>query len=153
MQDSITFSNAKKTDPIANLDKPVSSITLRNTIDRAFSQNQISTAKYIVVNSGSKKIKIDPESIYYLKAASSNCEIHLKETEGMKRYLASNPMGTVAHILPPNIYCQVHRSYIVNLNKVFAFQGNRIFMDKALTIEIPISPSYLSKFKSRFYSV
>jgi DNA-binding LytR/AlgR family response regulator len=154
MQDPKTFEQAKQTNPKANIDKPVSTITLRNCLDLAISSNKDSnkTGKYIVVPSGSKKIKINPESIIYLRAAKNNCEIHLVD-EKIKRYLSSTPMGNVLQILNQEHFCQVHRSYVVNLKRVYAFQGSRVFMDRELKIEIPISPSHLTQFKSQFSAI
>ena len=154
IQDPQTFEAAKKTQPAANLDKPVSLISLRNSISLALPTNveRSLSNQYIVVPSGSKKIQISPESILYLKAAKNNCEIHL-ESGQPKRYLSSTPMGNVLKILNLPFFCQVHRSYVVNLNKVHAYQGGRVFMDTELNIEIPISNGYLAEFKSRFKAI
>lgn len=152
MQDPVTFAKARETKPVANLDKPVSSITLRNMIDLAFTANFNSTDQYLVIPSGSKKVKIESESILYLKAAKNNCEIYLVGKKP-KRYLSSTPMGNVYRILNDSRFCQVHRSYVINLKRVHAFQGNRVFMDEDLTIEIPISPSFMPDFKSRFQAL
>lgn len=154
LQDVTTLERALQTLPAANLDKPVSGISLRNAIAIALSKSTPSQKlpKYAVVSSQSKKITIDLNRICYLKADKNYCDIYFDCPNG-ERIVSSTPMGTVLETLKLDKLCQVHRSYAVNLEKVVSFQGNRIFMDRESKIEIPISPTYLVNFKDRFETI
>lgn len=153
LQDMDTFERAKKTNPSSNLPKPIGHIQLRNSISLALSQvKKTEEKKYIVISSELKKIKIDPEDILYLKAAGNHCEVHLSNST-KKRYLSSSPLGIVIKKINSPDFHQVHRSFVVNLNKVRAFNGNTIFLQSDPEIEIPISASYIADFKSKFNSL
>lgn len=154
MQDTTTLERALQTHPVANLDKPVSSISLRNAMAIGLSKSTSvqKTPKYAVVSSQSKKMTIDLNRICYLKADKNYCDIYFDCPDG-ERIVSSTPLGTVLEALKLDNLCQVHRSYAVNLEKVVAFQGNRVFMDRDFKIEIPISPTYLLNFKARFKAI
>ncbi|NOQ71502.1 MAG: response regulator [Crocinitomix sp.] len=153
LQDMDTFARAKKTSPSSNLPKPIGYIALRNCISLALSTSKKAMLdKYIVVPTGSKKIKVDPDQILYLKAAGNNCEIHVFN-EGNKRHLSSSALGVVLKKIDLPFFCQTHRSYVVNLNKVHSFDGARLYIDKLPEIEIPISASFITEFRAKFNSL
>ncbi|NOQ71489.1 MAG: response regulator [Crocinitomix sp.] len=154
VQDLDTFALAKATSPSANLDKPVSLIRLRNAISIGVSSSNESKneEQHIIVPTSKGKIKILASEIIFLKASQNNCEIHL-ENHKFNRLLSSTPMGNVVKVLDNADFCQVHRSYVVNLNKVVSFQGRRVFFDQEREIEVPIGLNHLSNFKSRFKTI
>lgn len=91
---------------------------------------------YIFIRQDTKLIKVDFEDICYIQAERDFCSVYL--TNG-KRLLASMHLKIIDDILPAEKFIRVHRSYIINTNKIKAIQGNKIEMGN---VEIPIGNSY-----------
>ena len=54
-------------------------------------------------------------------------------------------MKALEEKLPPQQFMRVHRSFIVNLNKINVIERNRIVFDK--NVNIPISEQYREAFQ------
>jgi DNA-binding LytR/AlgR family response regulator len=53
--------------------------------------------------------------------------------------LTKVPLSEILDLLPPATFIRVHRSFIINKNKIDHIEGNRVFMDK---YEVPIAGVY-----------
>lgn len=93
----------------------------------------------IFVSGNGKINKILFENITYIQANSDYIDIYANN----KRYVAHSTFKNLKLKLPETLFCQVHRSYIVNMNKFFQIEGNCIIIDKKV---IPISKSYKDEF-------
>ena len=80
----------------------------------------------------------------------------IKYIEGMREYVRihltdGNPVMTLLSMkaleekLPPQQFMRVHRSYIVNLNKINVIERNRIVFDT--DVYIPVSEQYKEAFQ------
>ena len=65
--------------------------------------------------------------------------------ENQKPVMALLGMKKVMEYLPDNLFMRVHRSYIVNLNKITVIERNRIIFDGE--VYIPISDQYKTQFQ------
>jgi len=90
--------------------------------------------------------RIDLADVLWLQAADNYTEIH---TPG-KKYLLTQTLGSFFDKLRHPLFMRVHRSYAVNLDKVDAFQGGRIFIGKQ---EIPVSTASREELARYFRTV
>ncbi|WDF80756.1 LytTR family DNA-binding domain-containing protein [Mucilaginibacter sp. KACC 22773] len=90
-----------------------------------------------------KYIKVVIDEIIYIVAALNYIEIHLVAGKVLT-YLT---LAEILAELPPVGFCQVHRSYIVNLKQVSAIEKSqvRLHNDRA----IPIGKAYEAAFMKR----
>lgn len=95
----------------------------------------------IFVKSGYRMEKIDLDTILYIENQKDYVKFHL---EGIKEPVSSlMSMQLLEEKLPENKFMRVHRSFIVNLDKIKTIERNCIVFGKEY---IPVSESYKSKF-------
>ena len=78
------------------------------------------------------------DSIMYLQAESSYTYIHLT---GNKKEIASKNIGEMEEMLPKNIFCRIHKSYIVNINYIKVYhkgRGGYLVMEDGTSIEVSV---------------
>jgi two-component system LytT family response regulator len=107
-----------------------------------------------------KNIKIESNDVFlFIKADYKVLRINLsdiKYIEGMREYVrihmvGQRPIMTIVSMkkieehLPQNKFMRVHRSYIVNLEKITTIDRNRIIFDN--NTYIPVSGQYNQKFQ------
>lgn len=95
----------------------------------------------IFVKSDYKLLKIELPKICYIEGLKDYVKIYLEDTSHPVVSLIS--MKALEEMLPPALFIRVHRSYIVNLNKISVVERNRIVFGKNY---IPVSDSYKDKF-------
>lgn len=145
---------AKKTQPLAYLVKPIDEHDLLTTIDIAFykyQQIQKQTPQEIkakednslFIKSNHSYIKVKIEEIYFVEANDNYCFIHTKA----KKFLVSQTLKSIEARLSQYGFLRTHRSYLINKKWIEKFTEISVFMDGK---EIPISRKYKSDFKSNF---
>lgn len=98
-------------------------------------------ATSIFVKSGYRIEKIDFKTILYIENQKDYVKFHL---EGVAEPISSlMSMQSLEEKLPSKQFMRVHRSFIVNLDKVRTIERNCIVFGKEY---IPVSESYKSKF-------
>ena len=95
----------------------------------------------IFVKSDYKLIQILLKDILYIEGLKDYIRIQTEDKEGGILTLMS--MKSIEDHLPGDIFIRVHRSYIVNINKIKTIERNRIVFGK---LYIPISDSYKERF-------
>ena len=93
--------------------------------------------KSIFVKSDYKLIQIDLQHILYIERVKDYLKIQTEDTPNGILTLMS--MKTIEEHLPSDLFVRVHRSYIVNIDKIRTIERNRIIFGK---VYIPISDSY-----------
>lgn len=144
LTDKTTVERAVKTHPAAYMVKPFVGRELFIAIDVAMA-NFIQHARpekektapavfgdRIFVKHNQRFERINIQDILWLQAEDNYTEIITAD----KKYLMSLTLGTFFEKLDNPLFMRVHRSYAVNLDKVDAFQGGRLFVGKQ---EIPVS--------------
>lgn len=95
---------------------------------------------YMFVKSDYKILRIDFDDILYIEGLKDYVKIYL--TSAPKPVLSLTSMRGIENTLPSNRFYRVHRSYIVNMNKVHVFErGQILFGEKRL----PVSESYKNR--------
>lgn len=97
--------------------------------------------KSIFVKADYKLVQIDLENILFIEGVKDYVRIHTSGSEGAVMTLMS--MKTIEDNLPSDIFIRVHRSFIVNIDKIKLIERNRIIFGKTY---IPISDSYREQF-------
>lgn len=137
--------------------KPIPFKRLVSAVNKAYSLHQLKTAQtnpslgnrkgILYVKSKYKTIKILHADILYI--------------EGMKDYVKiftttrTNPILTrmnvkgIQSLLPSDLFCRVHQSYIVSIAKVEKFQKKKLWISQK---EIPIGERFPFDFKNTFTS-
>jgi DNA-binding LytR/AlgR family response regulator len=90
---------------------------------------------HLTVKQGHDKYKILIHDILYLEAMKDYTKIVTSATN----YLV---LGTFSHMLdqlPPDKFTRIHRSYIVNRNRIESAIGNKLFVS---TFQLPVGKSY-----------
>lgn len=124
MQDTITFFNAAQTQAAANIPKPISLTTLRNTLHSTFNSGLEKVREkqkvFVPTNEGELLVKVD--DILYLRASRSYCEVQLQQE--YKPRLVSLPMSQMLDKIDATAIVRIHRSHAININKVTVRKGN-----------------------------
>lgn len=97
------------------------------------------TRESIFVKSDYKLIQIELRNILYIEGVKDYIKIQTEE--GPTLTLMS--MKTIEEHLPPDRFIRVHRSFIVNIDKIRTIERNRIVFGKTY---IPISDSHKEHF-------
>jgi two-component system response regulator LytT len=138
--DRYTIQRAKLTEPSAFILKPFNQENIFSNIEIVLHKhNEISYPAKITVTSGSKKVTIDCRNIVFLKADNMYTEIY---TADNKKYVVRNYLKNILAELPPDIFAQVHRSYVVNLGFVESHTAEHIFVQND---KIPIGSAYKNR--------
>jgi len=102
---------------------------------KAFAFDTEQETNFIVIKQGYDKYKIPIHDIVYLEAMRDYTRI----TTVTKQYLVLTTLNGIAEKLPRDIFVRIHRSYIVNRDKVDAIQKNKINIHSQ---ELPIGKLY-----------
>src|SRR5690606_12490994 len=98
----------------------------------------------LFVKSGYEYIKIRVRDILFIKADSDYTEIYLTD----KKHLTSESLQYWENYLNKNQFTRVHKSYIVNVDKIRKIVGNQIYLIDQHTI--PIGRVYKEPFMDKF---
>lgn len=139
-----------RVDAIDYLLKPIDYATFLKASNKATSWFDIHDKKTEQINSNNdflfikseyKIVRIKLEDIKYIEGMREYIRIHLNNEKPIMTLLSMKAME--AQLANKN-FMRVHRSYIVNLNKITTIERNRIVFDK---VYIPISEQYKEKFQ------
>ncbi|SEE18987.1 DNA-binding response regulator, LytR/AlgR family [Tenacibaculum sp. MAR_2010_89] len=95
--------------------------------------------EFILVKSGNKHHKIKIDQILFIESLKDYIKIH---TVNDKRIVSKYKIGEIEEELANKNFLRVHRSYVINTNKISAFTINDIEVN---SVEIPIGASYKDK--------
>jgi len=93
----------------------------------------------IYLREGTRFIRILKGDILYIKGAGSYSDIYTAD----KKHTLTYNLTQIKKKISFEELERVHKSYIININKITGFEGNRIFIDK---VEIPIGGLYKEAF-------
>jgi len=103
-------------------------------------QEEVRNDTYFFVNPGikGKMLKINFNDVDYIEGLNNYIVIHTPPNS----HIIYLTMKEIEAGLPPEIFIRIHKSYIVNINKVTLMEGNKIMIDKLI---FPIGSSYKEK--------
>ncbi len=141
LSDENTINQVKKTNPSGFISKPFNETGLRSNIEIAlFKFNQKKEEKKLVQNSFFIKnkgelIKINKTDINYIKAYDNYSKLICEK----KEFLLSFTLKNVTEKLNDKRFVRVHRSYLINSNKIDSLFDGYVFIANK---KIPIGKSY-----------
>jgi DNA-binding LytR/AlgR family response regulator len=166
--DKATYDRAKRTNPHAFLVKPFSKDNLLAAIDLAlynFSSDQIPEEisrgsivtdprgdeqflinQHLFIRTNGKHKKILSDNILYIEASGSY--IHLQTLS--ERFTLSQNLSQFQKKTPLADFVRVHRSYLINISKVEAFDEAHVFIGNQ---RIPVSETYRADFLNRIHCI
>ena len=166
--DKDTVERAKKVNPAYYLIKPSNVTQLKIALDFAISNfvNNIPAnikhslqyhepplnsfylkQDYFFAKKDDKYVRIEISDIIWVEALGANVQIF---TEKNKVFLAAT-LNSFLNQVRHNSLLRIHRSYVININKIKAFDGGRVFVEyQTKQIAIPIGSTFRTKFKGLF---
>lgn len=124
--------------------KPISYTDFLQATNRAlewFKRVQNPSSETIFVKSGYRIEKLDYDQILYIENQKDYVKFYLEDQKEPVSSLMS--IQDLAEKLPNHTFMRVHRSFIVNLNKIRTVERNCIIFGK---VYIPVSDTYRDKF-------
>jgi len=145
--DDATFQRAIASKPYGFISKPFQKVDLERGLKIAFSHisneqkeetkdnDHVTTLNdRLFIRQKDQMIKVSIKDILFLEADRNYCKIHTNE----KVYLVTTPLGTVEEEMPSKKFIRVHRSFIINMDKIDALSEHRESL-VINEISIPIS--------------
>lgn len=149
MADAETLRRAKQTRPSNYLTKPFNEADLVRAIELAFSNFSFQRpsgsepkADHIFVKSESSFVRVPLSDILFLHADRSYCNIVTSD----KTYVQAVSMNHVFEQINHPDFVRIHRSHVVNVNRVTAIDGNMV---KLGTHALEMSRSFRDELISR----
>jgi len=129
-------------DAVDYLVKPVKYDRFLKSLEKIQLPDPVSDTKFIFVKSGSVLVKLDIHDIDYVESIGDYIGVHVAN----KRYVVHTTMKEAENKLPKNEFCRIHRSFIINFNRIEQIEENTVaIVDKVL----PISRTYRKNLLSR----
>jgi len=129
--------------------KPITYNRFHQAIQKARERSEWKAGKkiqpavdYIFIKQDSKLLKIMHQQILYMEAEKDFSTIFYDD----KKLLAGMHLKMIEAMLPQDQFLRVHRSYIINLNKITSITGNVVQLNKK---EIPIGANYKNELNKR----
>lgn len=95
--------------------------------------------EYTFVKADKKLVKVNFSDILYIEGLKDYVIIRMSEN----RVITLQTMKSLESKLPSHMFKRIHRSYIINLNKINAIVGNMVeVMEKGQPRHIPIGKNY-----------
>ncbi len=99
----------------------------------AFAQEQ--EYDFVVIKQGYDKYKLSLHEIIYLEAMKD----YTKIITALKNYLVLETFSNMQHKLPAQKFVRIHRSYIVNTDKISLIKNNKVYIE---SYELPVGKMY-----------
>jgi len=141
-----------RVDAVDYLLKPIGYPAFLKAANKAFKLHQAGnkpspeiltdTDEGFFVKSDYRVVRIRFNEIKYIEGMREYVRIHLTDSKPVMTLLS---MKALEEKLPSRQFMRVHRSYIVNLNRINMIERNRIIFDK--NVYIPVSEQYKEAFQ------
>lgn len=160
--DEKTLGKAKITEPHGYILKPFKEIDIQTSIEIAIHKHKKETelkvendllrslarhkadADYLFVKSKSRLVKLNTGNIIAIEALKDYVVINTNE----ENYTIHSTMKDIERKLPEQIFQRVHRSFIVNMDKIEAIQAANLILT-GYGKEVPIGGSYRDSISAR----
>ena len=111
--------------------------------DTSQQSNPVQDDGTIFVKTDYRVVRIAIADIRYIEGMSEYLKIHL---EGQKPVITLLSMKKIEEYLPSTLFMRIHRSYIVNLQKIQEVNKNRVILDAETNL--PIGELYKDTFNN-----
>jgi DNA-binding LytR/AlgR family response regulator len=102
---------------------------------KAFAFEKEQESGILMIKQGYEKCKLQIKEILYLEAMKDYTRIIVAG----KQYLVLATLSSMQEQLPPEKFIRIHRSYVVNLDKIVRLKGNRIHLPE---YDLPVGKLY-----------
>jgi DNA-binding LytR/AlgR family response regulator len=102
---------------------------------KSFAFDKEYNSSYITIKQGYDKYKISFQDILYLEAMKD----YTKIVTSTAQYLVLGTFSSMNDQLPADKFTRIHRSYIVNRNKIESTNGNKVLISNH---QLPVGKSY-----------
>lgn len=101
--------------------KPISNESIRGSLEKVnkYLTKTVDDTKKLVAKRGNKIYIIDVDDIYYIKADLDEVIIRIKDADAYLR----KKIGDMQNLLEGKNFFRIHRSYIVNVDKIRSMQS------------------------------
>ncbi|MEN0006582.1 MAG: LytTR family DNA-binding domain-containing protein [Bacteroidota bacterium] len=121
------------------VNKAMDQLELQNREVTVASSEGQDSSKYIFVKADKKLIKVNYDDIIYIEGLKDYVIIRMDKN----RIITLQTMKSLEEKLPAGIFKRIHRSYIVNINRINAIVGNMVeVMEKGQAKHLPIGKNY-----------
>ena len=109
---------------------------VKSTIKKDDAKDKVETSSGndLYVNIDRRLIKIDIPSIYLVEAKGDYINVKTED----KNYTVHSTLKKIEEKLPDNLFLKVHRSFIINVDKIIDIEDNSVLIKKDV---IPVSRS------------
>lgn len=97
---------------------------------------------YIQYEVKGKIIKIEYKDVNYIQGLKNYVSIHTNDN----KYITYLTLKEVEESLPPNLFVRIHKSSIINLDKIVTIDGNIVVLKDKEKTELTIGSSYKDSF-------
>lgn len=97
---------------------------------------------YFFVDVGKRFVKIGFTDILYIEA----CRNYIRVVTHQDSHMVLLTMRQLETQLPPEIFCRIHRSYIVSINNIQSFTNDKVYITDRV---LPIGVSYNKSFRQK----
>ncbi|UXX80120.1 response regulator transcription factor [Reichenbachiella carrageenanivorans] len=112
--------------------KAVSKATEKNLSHETLRDSTLSQRSEIFIKSGYEHIRINLADVYFIKSDADYTEIHLYN----KKHLSSDPLKNWEDRLENLPFSRIHKSYIVNTEKIKKIIGNQVYLNDDMILPI-----------------
>lgn len=106
----------------------------KETKSKSSGQVETSSGNDLYVNIDRRLIKIDIPSIYLVEAKGDYIQVKTED----KNYTVHSTLKKIEEKLPKDLFLKIHRSYIINVDKIIDIEDNSVLIKKDV---IPVSRS------------
>lgn len=131
-------------DAVDYLLKPIDLVTFQKAVEKAKTRHAL-LAEPIFIKVDHAMVRLDLQDILYVEGWNEYVRIH--RTTG-KPYVTLLSLRWLEQKLPEKKFMRVHRSYIINLDKVTEVDGNSVQCGEGVTI--PVSRQYKDRVQAHF---
>lgn len=94
---------------------------------------------HIFLNIDYSLVKVMLSDILYLEGVKDYVRVHYIREKKATPLLVRISMKGIEEMLPPGLFCRIHKSYIVNAASITAIRKNSMFLS---ALELPVSEQY-----------
>ncbi|WP_378173827.1 LytR/AlgR family response regulator transcription factor [Aquimarina sp. SS2-1] len=124
--------------------KPITFDRFLVAVNKVKKETSSAAEDSITIKSGYDLYKIKYNNILYLESNSEYVMYYTNE----RKIMSYQTLKLLEEILPTTTFMRVHRSFIVNKNKITALKGKDLFISE---IKIPVSSSYYERVKNQLF--
>ncbi|WP_439554104.1 LytR/AlgR family response regulator transcription factor [Flavobacterium macrobrachii] len=120
--------------------KPISFDKFHKSVQKFTDFVTLETHNHLFVKVDGRQVKINPKDIVYIEGLSDYIRIHLPN----ERLIVLDNLKEFINKLPSKEFMRIHKSYIIQLDKIKSIDGNMIYHELGST---PIGETYKNEVK------